>query len=152
LSESPHRVSRPTLTSFRRRAHPLAAGRRIAAPVTVGLVLVVAACGDDGDEEGISPFCAESQAAVAELDEQPSLDELGEAWRQVEEPAPESISDDWDLVLERWDELANPPQPDTEGELDLEEAEARAERGRELDLAWRSVSTYLRDVCEMQLP
>lgn len=138
LSEIPSRFPRPLC--------------RVVAPVAAGLALVVTACGDDGGEEEASPFCTEAQVAVADLGDQPELDELGEAWDAVEAEVPESVRDDWDLVLERWDELVDPPQPAAEGELDLEEAEAQADRAQELDLAWRSVSSYLRDICEMQLP
>lgn len=185
LSENPHPASRP-VRARHMRLH------RISLPVALGLLLVGAGCSDDdggdGGEEEAGSFCVEAQEAMAEVGDELDLEALGEAWRDLDAEVPESIAEDWDLVLERWDELAEAPADDGldtsaqddpadvaeaddseasddaedpgdsgdagdgNGDLDPEAAEAEADRGLELQLAWRSVRSYFRDLCDMDLP
>lgn len=107
------------------------------------------ACGDD--EEGLSPFCDEVRATDEEFAEAGDVAGFGAALGDLDSEPPEEIAEDWTLVLDNWDELT---EEDGAGDVDgenLEEVEAMADRRQELETAWRAVSSYLSDVCAMDL-
>lgn len=111
----------------------------------------LSACGDD--DENLSPFCEDVRAADESFAEADDVAGLGEALRDMDAEPPEEIAEPWELVLENWDELAaEGDDVDLDNEdVDVDEVEALAERRQELGTAWRAVSSYLRDVCAMDL-
>lgn len=148
-----------------------------AAAVILGLL---AACGEDDDDEALSPFCQEVDDINEAFESSDDLAGFGEALEDMEVAPPEEIEEYWELVLDNWDELVRVEAGEDDDAADGEEVEDEAGEDEaaddagedqagdepaaeddvatdvsldpEFDVAARVVTSYLRDVCTLPIP
>lgn len=108
-----------------------------------GLALVVAVglvgCGDDAGGEDVATFCDRSREF---LDDDES--DFGEGIREMTGIAPEEISDDFELLVETEDLVADDPEAAAEVYGDEERVE-------ELDEAAARIDAFLERECGIEI-
>lgn len=123
----------------------------VIAVATAGLVLL-GACGDDGEDEDVARFCEDLETADAELgqagDPQARADALGAV------NPPDDIADDWSTMVGLMVEVTRADPDADEAEVDPEDLEALEDlQGRidEFNLALANVDRYVSAECDLSL-
>lgn len=120
--------------------------------VATACLVLLGACGDDGEDEDVARFCEEFETVDAELGRAEDPQARSDALGRIDPPT--DIADDWNTMVGLMVEVTQTDPTEEETEVDpedLETLEEMQDRIDEFNLALDNVDRYVRVECQVSL-
>lgn len=125
---------------------------KIVIAVAAASLVLLGACGDDGEDEDVARFCEDLETADAELGRAEDRQARSDALGGIDPPA--DIADDWNTMVGLMVEVTQTGPTEEEAEVDPEDLgtlEEMQDRIDEFNLALENVDRYVHAECDVSL-